>query len=138
MFNGPATTLILAIAIFVQCVQQSAAQPLRNEPARLSPTQLEMEMVTATNSAYYDAFNQPRENNWVLQRVDEGSMRRGCWLDKDTFYAIGTNRVVDGLSMECIEVGKSTRIFWPSRWVDFCQETGLPYGRCVVDRFNRD
>lgn len=138
MLNLTTTRLLLAITIFLQCIQQSAAQPLRNELPRLSPTQQEMDMVTATNRAYYDAFTQPRESNWVLQRMDEGSLRRGCWPDKDTFYPIGTKQVFDGLSMECIEVGKSTRIFWPSRWVVFCQKAGLPYGRCVIDGFNRD
>jgi hypothetical protein len=93
-------------------------------------------MVKATNSAYYDAFNQPRESNWVLQKIDAGTMQRGCWLDPDTFFPVGAEHVIEGLTMECIEIGRSTRVFWPSRWIAFCHTTGLDYGRCMVERFN--
>jgi hypothetical protein len=136
MLKGTTFTLVLATAISLLCIPKSVAQPLRNTPPKLSPTEHELAMVTVTNSAYYDAFSQPRENNWVLQKLDEGIMQRGCWLDKYTVYPIGTKQVFEGLSMECIEIGKSTRIFWPSRWVTFCRTTGLGYGRCAVERFN--
>jgi hypothetical protein len=136
MNNKNTATLILATAISLACVNQGAAQPFISQTSNLEPTQREQHMVTATNSAYYDAFNLPRENNWVLQKIEAGTMQRGCWLDQDTFYPIGTVQVFEGLSMECVEIGKSTRIFWPSRWVGFCQKTGIGYGRCMVERFN--
>lgn len=138
MLNRTAATRALVAAICLQYMNHSAAQPFIGNTANLSPTEHEQHMVTTTNSAYYDAFNQPRENNWVLQQIDAGTLRRGCWLDQDTFYPVGSEQVFEALRMECIEIGKSTRVFWPSRWVDFCQTTGLDYGRCIVERFNHD
>jgi hypothetical protein len=136
MQNKSTATLILAAAISLECTNQGVAQPFISQTSNLEPTQREQQMVMTTNRAYYDAFHLPRENNWVLQKIEAGTMARGCWLDQDTFHPIGTVQVFEGLTMECIEIGKSTRIFWPSRWVDFCQETGIGYGRCMVERFN--
>jgi hypothetical protein len=136
MLKRTSTPLALTIAIFLQGSNHSVAQPFLNQVPNLSPTDHERQMVTKTNSAYYEAFNQTRENNWVLQKIDAGTLQRGCWLDQDTFYQVGAEQVFEGLTMMCIEIGKSTRVFWPSRWVAFCQTTGLDYGRCLVERFN--
>jgi hypothetical protein len=136
MLKRPSTPLALAAALFLQGINHSAAQPFLNQAPNLSPTEHERQMVTKTNSAYYEAFNQTRENNWVLQKIDAGNLQRGCWLDQDTLHQVGAEQVFEGLTMKCIEIGKSTRIFWPSRWVAFCQTTGLDYGRCLVERFN--
>ena len=136
MRNSRSTALVLAIALAVTFSIYGTAQPLMNPASKLSPTQHELRMVSAINSAYYEAFNLPRENNWVLQKIEAGTMQRGCWLDQDTFYAVGAEEIFDGLSMECVEIGQSTRIFWPSRWVAFCKKSGISLGRCMVERFN--
>lgn len=130
------TLLPLATAFFMLGVDHGVAQPFPNGAANITPTEHERLMVTKTNSAYYGAFNQTRENNWVLQKRAAGKLQRGCWLDEDTLYRVGQQQVFEGLPMKCIEIGKSTRIFWPLRWVTFCDSTGLDYGRCAVERFN--
>jgi hypothetical protein len=130
--------IIRLLTIFTGIAISNAAysQPLLAQPHRLLPTDSEKELVASINSAYYDAFKQSRENNWVLQRIEEGSLQRGCWVDKDTFYPLGAQHTFDTIDMQCIEVGKSTRVFWPTRWVRFCQQIRLGYGRCLVERFD--
>lgn len=115
---------------------QPSAQPFLYDKGRLTPTSQEQALVTELNSAYYDAFNNPREDNWVLQKIENGTMRSGCWLDRDTFYPVRHREVISGTEMQCVQVGKSTRIFWPSRWVNFCDQIPVDYGRCVIAHFN--
>ena len=130
--------IIRLLTIFTAIALSNAAhsQPLLAQPHRLTATDSEKKLVASINSAYYDAFKQTRENNWVLQRIEEGSLQRGCWVDKDTFYPLDAQHTFDTIDMQCIEVGKSTRVFWPTRWVRFCQQIRLGYGRCLVERFD--
>jgi hypothetical protein len=130
------TILLLIILASITTGNVANSQPLLAQPHRLIPTDSEKEQVANINSAYYDAFKQPREKNWVLQRMEEGSMQRGCWIDQNTFYPLHTQHTFDTIDMQCIEVGKSTRVFWPTRWTAFCQQVNLDYGRCLVERFD--
>ena len=130
----PGSTVLVALAAAFSIY--STAQPLMSTTSKLTPTEHEQKMVSSINSAYYDAFNLPREKNWVLQKIEAGTMQPGCWPDQDTFYAVGAEQIFDGLTMECVQIGKSTRVFWPSRWVAFCKKNQLSLGRCMVERFN--
>ena len=127
---------LLTLPLILLLATQSHAQPFIYHDGRLTPTAQEQALVTELNSAYYAAFTRPREENWVLQKIAEGSMRSGCWLDQETFYSLESREIFSGTEMQCVQIGKSTRIFWPSRWVRFCEQIHFDYGRCVIERFN--
>ena len=62
-------------------------------------------------------------------------MRSGCWLDQDTFHSLHSRQTFDGIDTQCVQIGRSTRIFWPQRWVSFCERLQIDYGRCVIEHF---
>jgi hypothetical protein len=125
--------LLLFFVAYTAC-----AQPLLGSGRGLEPSAAELTGVESVNRAYSDAYNKPREDNWVLEKIATGTLGRGCWVNEHSFYPVGTHRIFDGLAMQCIEIGKSSRLFWPTRWAEYCRQIGLDYGNCMLTRIREN
>lgn len=115
-----------------------SAQPPFAERAKLVPSEQEQAQVTAVNKAYYDSFSGPKDENWVMQKITSDTLGRGCWTDKETFYSVGEQKMFNGIAMQCVEIGRSTRVFWPQRWIEFCDGIEMDYGFCMMQSFEFD
>lgn len=102
----------------------------------LEAKEAELAAVTSVNAAYYNAFKGNAEDNWVYQLRNEQLLEEKCYLSKKEPFEIGAKYQHKGLEMECIQVGLSTRIFWPTRWVYHCQQLGVNLGLCSVNNIN--
>ncbi len=109
----------------VGCYATAAEAPIQAQPN-------EMSALTAINKPYFDAFKGANEDNWVYQLANSNQLQPHCYLSKDSSFATGEQTNYNGVSMTCIQIGKSTRIFWPTRWVDHCNTVGKSYNECMM------
>ncbi|GEA52258.1 hypothetical protein VIN01S_30620 [Vibrio inusitatus NBRC 102082] len=124
-------SFVIALLLPLFCFNATAAEgPLQASPSEVS-------VVTEMNAPYYDAFNGPREDNWVYQLADKNELQPHCYISKDESMAVGKTTNYKGTEMTCIQVGTSSRIFWPTRWVEHCQSVGQPYGMCMMGEIKR-
>ncbi|HHP0461243.1 hypothetical protein ACNO6G_10745 [Vibrio harveyi] len=92
----------------------------------------EMSALTAINTPYFDAFKGASEDNWVYQLANDNQLQPHCYLSKDSSFATGEQTNYKGVPMTCIQIGMSTRIFWPTRWVNHCNTVGKSYSECMM------
>ena len=103
------------------------------DAGQLLAQQQEVSAVTNANASYYSAFKQSNEDNWVYQLAQKNELKQHCYLSKDKSLPLGKQISYQGVEMTCIQIGKSSRIFWPTRWVEHCQSVGKPYNICMID-----
>ncbi|GEM81208.1 hypothetical protein [Vibrio superstes] len=93
----------------------------------------EVSAVKTINKPYFDAFKGSVEDNWVYQLSNNNQLQAHCYLSKNESFAIGEKTNYTNIQMECIQIGQSTRVFWPTRWVEHCQSVGKPYNQCIME-----
>lgn len=98
----------------------------------LQANETEVAAVQAINAPYYDAFKGPTEENWVYQLANNNELKAHCYLSKTESIPVGETVNYQEIEMTCIQVGKSTRVFWPARWADHCQSIDKPYNVCMM------
>lgn len=99
-------------------------------------TELEKQRTIEVNRAFFDAFNLPREENWVYQLADKGQLQPRCYLNGQESFEVGSNLNFKGTPMECIEINRTTRVFWPLRWVEVCKRENSPHHDCIIRHLN--
>ncbi len=115
--------LTLALSGFYASASESTLKIKESETAA----------VTAINKPYFDAFKGQPEDNWVYQLANQNKLQAACYLAQDHPVTLGESTAFDGIPMTCIQIGMSTRVFWPTRWVDYCNGLGEPYSECMMN-----
>ncbi|GIU50711.1 MULTISPECIES: hypothetical protein [Shewanella] len=104
----------------------------------LIATKAERSAVSSANSAYYDAFKNKADENWVYQLMDDNLLEPKCYVSKTESFAVGDRYEHKNIQLQCIQIGKSTRIFWPVRWVKHCEQVNPNFGMCAMDNIQNE
>lgn len=127
MFKIFSATLILLFAngVFAQNLNTPAT------PDKLVPTQQETKNVELANKAWADSWNQDDEHNWVKKRLENGTYLPVCYETPDKYVEIGKTTNFKGMSMTCMQIGRSSRVLWPTRWANFCSSKKESPSSCM-------
>ncbi|OIN25592.1 hypothetical protein AWH66_2015045 [Vibrio barjaei] len=122
-------TIVVALVTLWSCLSSAV-------PDEQKATELEKKTTLEVNRGFFEAFNLPREKNWVYQLAESGQLQQRCYLNSQDSFEVGASLVFQNISMECIEINQTTRVFWPQRWVELCKHENSPYHDCILRHLN--
>lgn len=128
--NHYSRLLGLLALLFIGFTAKAAEAPIQAKPS-------EMSALTAINKPYFDAFRGKAEDNWVYQLANNNQLQAHCYLSRDKSLAINEKTEFNGIPMTCVQIGMSTRVFWPTRWVEHCQSVNKSYSECMMTDIKR-
>ncbi|UJF18062.1 hypothetical protein L0B53_13655 [Vibrio sp. SS-MA-C1-2] len=132
------STIIFSILVVssTQVIAAPLQEGLQPEVPQIHATEAELTAVNQANSAYYNALSQQGDANWVMDLSRKGQLKQECYLSKTESVVLGKRHQVNNLDMTCVQLGTSTRIFWPTRWFKFCMETKTDLPTCMMQKIH--